>query len=150
MRGERVRRKGLAAGICAALGASVLAACMGGGTESELSKGLNCVDDSQACVAERSAALRALMQDKSQGWVRQQPTPAAYASGVRLFAFKQRKRELSCEDLGIGRREADAGPGVLRGPGGAGLTPAQVSRGVMLSGEVSRELEGELRRRCRG
>lgn len=149
MRGDRVRLKCLAAGACSVLAAAVLAACMGGDADSQLGKGLNCVDDSQACVAERSAALHGLMQDKSRGWVRQPATPAAYASGVRLFAFKQRKRELSCEELGIGRREADAGPGVLRGPGAGGLTPAQVSRGVMLSGEVSRELDGELRRRCR-
>ena len=89
------------------------------------------------------------MSDRQRTWVRQPAPAAAYASGVRLFAFKQRKRELTCDELAIGRREADAGPSVLRGPQGQGLTPAQISRGVMLATEVSRELGNEMRRRCR-
>jgi hypothetical protein len=36
----------------------------------------------------------------------------------------------------------------LRGPGGAGLTPAQISRGVILASEVARELAKEIKRRC--
>ena len=55
---------------------------------------------------------------------------------------------LSCDELAIGRKEADAGPGILRGPDGKGLTMAQVSRGVMLSPEISRELSNEHKRRC--
>jgi hypothetical protein len=89
------------------------------------------------------------MLDKGRAWVRQPAPPAAYASGVRLFAYKQRKRELSCDELAHGRKEADAGPGVLRGPEGRALTPAQVARGVMLAQEVSRELANETKRRCR-
>lgn len=110
---------------------------------------LGCVDDSKQCVEQRMGALRVMMADRSRAWVRQPATPAAYASGVRLFAFKGRKKELSCEELAIGKREADAGPGILRGPGGQGLTPGQISRGAMLSGEVSKELGVEMRRRCR-
>jgi hypothetical protein len=113
-----------------------------------LSRGLYCVDDSQACVAERSAALGRLMADKQRGWIRQPAPSASYASGVRLFAYKQRKRELSCEELAIGRREADAGPAILRGPDGRSLSTGQIARGVMLAQEVSRELATEMRRRC--
>jgi hypothetical protein len=36
----------------------------------------------------------------------------------------------------------------LRGPGGSGLTPAQISRGVILASEVAHELEAEMKRRC--
>lgn len=114
-----------------------------------MSRGVYCVDDSQACIAERSAALNQLMADKQKNWVRQPAPSAAYASGVRLFAFKQRKRELTCDELAIGRKEADAGPGVLRGPDGRSLSTGQIARGVMLAQEVSRELTTEMRRRCR-
>lgn len=126
----------------------VLASC-GGNGPSELPKGLYCVDDSPGCVAERSAALGELTGDKSRGWIRQPAPAAAYASGVRLFAYKQKKRELTCDELSIGRREADAGPGVLRGPDGKSLTTAQVARGVMLAQEVGRELANEMKRRCK-
>ena len=112
-------------------------------------KGMACVDDSPGCISERKEALGQIMGDKQRQWVRQPASAEAYASGVRLFAYKQKKRELSCEELASGRREADAGPATLRGPQGKGLTPAQISRGVMLSGEVARELEVEMKRRCK-
>lgn len=111
--------------------------------------GLACVDDSKHCVDQRMGALKGMMADRSRSWVREPATPASYASGVRLFAFKGRKKELTCEELAIGKREADAGPGILRGPGGQGLSPGQISRGAMLSGEVAKELGVEMRRRCR-
>ena len=73
----------------------------------------------------------------------------AYASGVRLFAFKNKKKELTCDELQIGRSEADAADRVLRGPDGKRLSPAQVSRGTMFAAEVSKELSREQSRRCR-
>ena len=109
---------------------------------------VKCVDDSPGCVAQRQTQLKAMLADRERRWVAHPATPDAYAGGVRLFAFKTRKKELSCAELAAGRREADAGPAVLRGPGGRHLTPAQVSRGAMLSTEISRELQGEMRRRC--
>jgi hypothetical protein len=110
--------------------------------------GLACVDDSKQCIEQRSAALRAIMGDRERKWVKEPATPEAYASGVRLFAYKERKKELTCEELAIGRREAEAAPVALRRSAGARLTPAQVSRGVLLGTEVSRELAAELKRRC--
>lgn len=111
--------------------------------------GLGCVDDSQRCIDQRAASFKGLMSDRDRRWIREPATPQAYASGVRLFAYKGRKRELSCDELAIGKREADAGPAVLRSHGGSGLTPAQISRGTMLAGEVSKELAMESRRRCK-
>lgn len=111
--------------------------------------GLGCVDDSKHCVDQRAAALKSLMGDPARTWVKEPASPAAYASGVRLFAFKQRKRELSCDELGIGLKEADAAPGTLRGPAAKSLTPAQISRGVMFAAEVAKELGAERKRRCK-
>ena len=115
----------------------------------ETRAGLGCVDDSKQGIDQRQATLKSMMADNDRKWVREGATSQAYASGVRLFAFKSRKKDLSCDELAIGKREADAGPGVLRGSGGGGLTPAQVSRGVMLAGEVGKELGVEMKRRCR-
>jgi len=134
-------------GLCALL----VAGCSGAGLSIDTGPqaGLGCVDDSKVCIDQRAAALKSIMADKERKWVREPATPAAYASGVRMFAYKQRKKELSCEELALGRREADAAASTLRGPGGAGLTPAQISRGVMMGQEVSKELAGEQGRRCR-
>lgn len=109
---------------------------------------VKCVDDSPTCVSQRQSQLKTMLADKDRKWVSQPATADAYAGGVRLFAFKSRKRDLSCAELAAGRREAEAGPAVLRGPAGRHLTPAQVSRGAMLATEVSRELNGEMKRRC--
>lgn len=111
--------------------------------------GLNCVDDSKHCIGQREKVFDSLMADKSRAWVKQPAHPAAYASGVRLFALSKKRKDLSCEELDHGRREADGAPQALRGSGGNGLTPAQVSRGIMLAGEVSRELSREFDRRCK-
>lgn len=110
----------------------------------------DCVDDSPACVESRGAALKAMMADKQRTWVREPASAHSYAAGVRLFAFKSRKRDLTCEELAHGKREADAAPAALNGPHSGGLSPAQKSRGTMLAAEVSRELATEMRRRgCR-
>lgn len=135
------------------LAALLLAGICGGCTGPELTAdtappGLSCVDDSPECVGRRQAALRQLVAAEDRSWIRQPATPAAYASGVRLFAFKAKKKELTCDELAHGRREADNAAAALKGPG-AGLTPAQVSRGTMLAAEVSRELGNEFGRRCR-
>ncbi|MEZ5852848.1 MAG: hypothetical protein R3D68_19615 [Hyphomicrobiaceae bacterium] len=108
-----------------------------------------CVDDSRQCIDQRQAALRAMMADRQRTWVRAPASPATHAAGVRLFAFKNKKKELSCEELAIGLKEAGAAPGVLRGSGGRGLSTAQIARGAMLATEVERELVAERRRRCR-
>ena len=136
----------LLAGLCLSL-----AACSGSqpDTTPEPRAGLGCVDDSKHCIDQRQTVLRSMVGDKDRKWVREPASPQAYASGVRLFAFKTRKKDLTCDELAAGRREADAGPGILRGSGGSGLSPAQVSRGVMLAGEVSKELSSEMKRRCR-
>jgi hypothetical protein len=110
--------------------------------------GLGCVDDSFECISQRKATLQAMVNDPGRKWVKEAPTPSAYASGVRLFAFKNKKKDLSCEELSHGRKEADGAPAALKS-NGTGLTPAQVSRGAMLAQDVGRELGNEYNRRCK-
>lgn len=111
------------------------------------SAGLNCVDDSPVCIDRRQAALRALLSDRQRSWVHQNPTPSAYASGVRLFAYKKSKKSLTCPELNVGIREAKAARASLRSAR-ATLSPAQIARGAMLGDEVARELLRESKRRC--
>jgi hypothetical protein len=136
--------------IAAALGGLGLlaSACSGFGPDDRA--GLSCIDDSPDCVGQRQATLKSMIADEDRKWVREPTTPQAHASGVRLFAFRSRKKDLSCEELAIGRREADSVPKTLKGPEGKSMSPAQVSRANMFAAEVSRELTAEMRsRRCK-
>jgi hypothetical protein len=110
--------------------------------------GLSCIDDTPACVAQREKTLKSMLADKDHKWVREAPTPRAHATGVRLFAFRSKKAQLSCDDLVHGRKEAEAAPKVLKGH--QGFSPAQVSRAALFAAEVQKELAAEIkRRRCR-
>jgi hypothetical protein len=140
--------RGLAAGVWIAL-ALLGPGCSGTGFDDPRA-GLSCVDDSQECVDRRQTTLNAMLADQDRKWVKEPAGPQAHASGVRLFAFRSRKKELSCEELAAGRREADGVPKSLRGEGGKGLSPAQISRTNMLATEVGRELAAEMRaRKCK-
>ncbi len=120
-----------------------------GGPNVGTSSGLTCVDDSPHCIERRQQTLSYLVDSNDRAWIKSHPPAEAYASGVRLFALQRKKKELTCEELTLGRNEAEKAPHVLRGPEGAKLTPAQVSRGVILASEVSRELATEMKRRCK-
>jgi hypothetical protein len=139
--------RGVALGLCAPLCALALAACSGPGLDDSRA-GLSCVDDTPQCIERRQMTLRHLLSDKERRWVKEAPTPQAHASGVRLFAFRSAKGELTCDELVHGRREAEAAPRALRSE--SGLSPAQISRASLFAGEVARELTAEIRRRrCR-
>ncbi|MBU2587008.1 MAG: hypothetical protein KJ872_02710 [Alphaproteobacteria bacterium] len=137
--------------LAGAIGCALAFAACAGATPppvSPVAAGLSCVDDSASCRSHREAALDALLADKKRDWVHQPPTASAYASGVRLFAFKKRKGELSCAELAVGEREARTARPTLRAAN-AQLTPAQIARGAMLGDEVGNELARERRRRCK-
>jgi len=112
--------------------------------------GLSCLDDSPDCVESRQVTLKSMLADDKRAWVREPANPQAHASGVRLFAFRSQRKELSCEELAIGRREAESVPKALKGPEGKSMSPAQVSRTNLLAAEVAKELAAEMRaRRCK-
>ena len=139
----------VAYGAAMLLGAAMLSGCAGSEPASPPpALGLHCVDDSAHCISQREKVFDSYMADKSRTWIKQPVAPEAYASGVRLFALSKRRKDLTCEELASGKREADGAPAALRGPGGSRLTPAQVSRGVMLAGDVGRDLAKEISKRC--
>lgn len=137
----------LAAGV---LGASVLAAgCATSEPPLPLSGGhTTCLADTPECIGQRQGLVRQLSSDPSRDWLKSPATPEAYASGVRLYAMKNRKKDLSCDELQRGKVEADGAANSLRGAS-AKLTPAQISRGIMFASEVGRELGNEMGRRCK-
>ena len=125
-----------------------LSACSGGLGPPDGRAGLSCIDDSTECVEQRQATLKSMLADKDRAWVKEPATPHAHASGVRLFAFRSKKTELTCEELAHGRKEAEGAPKALKG--GQGLSPAQISRASMFAAEVNKELSVEMKkRRCR-
>lgn len=136
--------------VLAALGGLGLAlsACSGMLGPGDSRAGLSCIDDSPECVEQRETTLKSLLADKDRSWVKEPVTPQAHASGVRLFAFRSKKAELSCEELSLARREAEGAPKVLKNA--QGLSPAQISRASMFAAEVNKELAAEIKkRRCR-
>lgn len=127
----------------------LLTACAGNSPGiSNPSAGLSCVDDSPDCIGKRQRTLNYLLNAPDKAWISQSPSASAYASGVRLFALRRKKTELSCTELSRGMNEAANGPRILKSAPASELTPAQRSRGAMLSTEVARELKREHRRRC--
>ena len=134
-------------GVLAA--ALLLAGCAGPDSPIVSNADYSCVSDSLECINRRQNTLRQLTSDRERKWMKDPASPEAYASGVRLFAMKTKKKELSCDELNKGRQEADGASNALRGPGGAKLTTAQISRGTLFASEVSRELVNEFNRRCK-
>jgi hypothetical protein len=133
--------------VLCALGLA-LSACSGGLDISDSRAGLSCIDDSPQCVEQRQATLRAMLADKDHTWVKEPANAQAHASGVRLFAFRAKKAELSCEELAHGRKEAAGAPKTLKSS--QDLSPAQISRASLFAAEVTKELTAEMRkRRCR-
>jgi hypothetical protein len=126
----------------------MLSACSGlVGLEDDRA-GLSCIDDSAECVEQRQATLKSMLADKDRKWIREPATAQAHASGVRLFAFRTTKSEMSCEELSYARKEAEGAPKALKGS--QNLSPAQISRASLFAAEVKKELAAEMRkRRCR-
>ena len=126
----------------------MVSACTGLFGPEDNRAGLSCIDDSPECVERRQTTLTALLADKDRTWVKEPATPQAHASGVRLFAFRSAKAELTCEELAHGRKEAESAPKALKGS--QGLSPAQISRASLFAAEVNKELAAEMKkRRCR-
>ena len=130
------------------MGVGALAGCAKSAPRLDTYAGLRCVDDTPRCVKLRIATLNAFKADGKRRWVNQPATPKAYATGVRMFAYRDAKSRLSCAELQHGRREAAGAKASLRSPR-SGLSPAQISRGLMLAHDVGRDLKREHRRRCR-
>jgi hypothetical protein len=110
--------------------------------------GLTCLDDSAACVEQRETTLKSMLADKDRAWLKEPADAKAHASGVRLFAFRSQKGDMTCDELSYARKEAESAPKILKAS--QGLSPAQISRASLFAVEVNKELTTEMRKkRCR-
>jgi hypothetical protein len=148
MRASRYRLPKSVISAFAGLFCLVLPACSLFGPDDPRA-GLSCLDDSKECVDRRRVTLDSYLADNDHKWIKEPATAQAHVSGVRLFAFRSRKKELNCEELARGRREADSVAKSLHGPEGKEFSPALVARATLFASEVSKELTAEIRvRHC--
>ncbi|MEO0620117.1 MAG: hypothetical protein AAFZ01_12675 [Pseudomonadota bacterium] len=108
-----------------------------------------CLDDSQSCVSQRRATLNAMLADPQRKWVSARPGPRVYATGVRLFAWRKTKAQLSCGELQAGIAETGRARQTLAGPMG-GASRTRIGQIIALSDDVNGELKKVARgKRCR-
>jgi hypothetical protein len=91
--------------------------------------------------------LKALVDDPQLSWIGTPQSAAEYAQGIRLFAYRALKSQLSCNELATALAEIAAQTAVYRRPV-VGVTADQVRRVRMLSEEVAHELKVERASRC--
>ena len=98
--GSRPRQAVPALGALLLLG---MAACSSTEPEPQPSHAAaGCVDDSKMCIEKRGLALKAMLADTKRAWITRPETAGAYATGVKLFAYKGKKAEMSCAELAHG------------------------------------------------
>ena len=118
---------GIAALACVLLAAAC--APISSAPEASNNPAAGCVDDSKHCIDKRMSTLKTMVSDQRRSWVYQQESPASYATGVKLFAYRATKAQLDMRRALAwserdGRRGALAqvglGPGHERQPARAG------------------------------
>lgn len=86
--------------------AGALGACTGVGPGASADD--PCLDDSEACVKQRTALVEAMIADPQRNWIGQPVSRTTVASGIRLFAYQNVMESLSCPQLGAGVQEMRA------------------------------------------
>lgn len=102
-----------------------------------------------AAGSDCTVRLKAMIDDPSHGWIGQPQSPAEYANGTRLFAYRVLRDKLTCNEIGVALTEIDAAAKTFRLPV-AGVSAEQASRLLALNSDVRQELGAELRSRCKG
>lgn len=126
------------------------AAC--GGMEDDRA-GLACVDDSKDYMDEAPGDARAACSPTRKKPAVKDTRDSASACFGRSLAspYRTQKKDLNCDELAAGRREADSRMARAAGPDAKGLSPLGVPRASMFAAEVSKELTAEEcgARRCK-
>jgi hypothetical protein len=93
--------------------------------------------------------LKAMIDDPSRGWIGKPQSPAEYANGTRLFAYRALRGQLTCPQLGTALNEVAVTANTYRAPV-QGVSAAQAKRVLALNTDVERELRAEIAARCKG
>ena len=107
-----------------------------------------CVDDSKVCIDKRMSSLKTMVSDPKRTWVYQQESPASYATGVKLFAYRATKGQLSCAELAHGRQETQTAAVSLKSGAVPGMNDSRLAQVRDLSTQVNREIGREFERVC--
>jgi len=106
--------------------------------------------DKSGCgtAAQCQGVLKTMIDSPDRGWIGKRQSPAVYANGTRLFAYRALRKQLTCRELTLAVEEMGAATKSLDGPV-PGMTPDQSSRTRALSAQVEGELAKERAGRCR-
>jgi len=130
--------------IATGLLAVALGACAGSGS----SLVATCLDDSPACISKRKTTLNSLLADQNRSWIKRKPDPVVYATGVRLFAWRKVKGDLTCDELRSGISETGSARKTLSGQI-TGASRTRIGQIIALSDDVKKELRRTARgKRC--
>lgn len=103
-----------------------------------------CASNSECMVR-----LKAMIDDPSRGWIGKPQSPAEYANGTRLFAYRALHSQLTCPQLTTALNEIAIAANNYRVPV-QGVSAAQAKRVLALNTDVERELRAEIAGRCKG
>jgi len=93
------------------------------------------------------AVLRAMIDDPRQSWMMRAPTPAEFANGTRLFAYRALRKTLDCGKLRFAGAELQWAIDTF-GRDVEGMDGPHRARVSALAAEVRGELEAEIKQRC--
>jgi hypothetical protein len=94
------------------------------------------------------AVLRGMIDDPKQSWMMRAPTPAEFANGTRLFAYRALKTTLDCGKLRFANAELDWAIDTFSSSRLEGVDAAHRARVTALAEAVHAEIEGEIKKRC--
>ena len=100
--------------------------------------------DGQDCLD----VLRAMIDDPKQSWMMRAPTPAEFANGTRLFAYRALKTTLECGKLRFANAELDWAIDTFSTDRIKDVDPAHRARVAALAEAVREEIEAEIKKRC--
>lgn len=92
--------------------------------------------------------LKAMIDDPSRGWIGKPQSPAEYANGTRLFAYRALHSQLACPQLTTALNEIAAATATFKAPV-PGVSAQQARRVLALSTDVEQELRVEFASRCK-
>jgi hypothetical protein len=92
--------------------------------------------------------LRVLVGSSDRRWVKRPEEPAAFANGVRMFAYMALQNKLTCDELAAALLETENAEKAFRGTV-PGVRPMQVVAARRLSVRIARDLRAEAAARCR-
>jgi hypothetical protein len=100
--------------------------------------------EADPCATPKDCALhlKKLVSDPKRDWIGQPQSADAYANGIRLFAYRLLRKKLTCNELQRALEDTKAATLSLQEP--------RYDRARTLVADVSRELNTEQAKRCRG